>query len=184
MITELKLLIHGALYGNNKLDKLGTSTMMESRNPNIVRILEEKGSVIENRHSGIPTMRREMAKYNLPDPEFAEERGAFKVVFRNSKIDSEINKDSIGGQESGQESGQEGGQQSGQVNDQIEEYRLKVLEYCVTPKSMNEIKQYLGLSSRRYVREKIVKPLIDGKKLEYTNKDYIRVNNQKYVTIK
>ncbi len=41
MITELKLLIHGALYGNNKLDKLGTSTMMESRNPNIVRILEE-----------------------------------------------------------------------------------------------------------------------------------------------
>ena len=73
----------------------------------------------------------------------------------------------------GQESGQEGGQQSGQVNDQIEEYRLKVLEYCVTPKSMNEIKQYLGLSSRRYVREKIVKQLIYGKKLEYTNKDYI-----------
>ena len=125
-----------------------------------------------------------MAKYNLPNPEFTEERGAFKVVFRNSRINSEINKDSLSGQQSGQEGGQEGGQQSGQVNDQIEEYRLKVIEYCVTPKSMTEIKQYLGLSSRRYVREKIVKPLIDSKKLEYTNKDYLRVNNQKYVTIK
>ena len=35
---------------------------MESRNPTIVRILEEKGDVIENRHSGIPTMKREMKK--------------------------------------------------------------------------------------------------------------------------
>ena len=43
----------GALYGINKLDKLGTSTIMESRNPTIVRILEEKGSVIENRHTEI-----------------------------------------------------------------------------------------------------------------------------------
>ncbi len=154
--------------------------MMESRNPNIVRILEEKGAVIENRHSGIPTMRREMAKYNLPNPEFTEERGAFKVVFRNSNIDSEITKDIRGGQEGGQESGQEGGQES----NQIEEYKMKVLEYCTSPKSMNDIKQYLGLASRRYVREKIVKPLIEDKKLDYTNKEYLRVNNQKYVTIK
>lgn len=41
---------------------------MEVRNPNIVKILEEKGSVIENRHSGIPTMKREMKKYGLPEP--------------------------------------------------------------------------------------------------------------------
>ena len=54
----------------NKIEKLGTATTMESRNPTIVRILEEKGSVIENRHSGIPTMKREMKKYGLPEPEF------------------------------------------------------------------------------------------------------------------
>lgn len=45
-------------HGTNKLEKLGTATIMESRNPTIVRILEEKGSVIENRYSGIPTMKR------------------------------------------------------------------------------------------------------------------------------
>ena len=74
----------GALYGTNKIEKLGTATTMEARNTTIVRILEEKGSVIENRHSGIPTMIREMKNYDLPEPEFYEERDSFKVIFRNT----------------------------------------------------------------------------------------------------
>ena len=65
---RIEIISPGTLYGTNRLDKLGTSTSMEVRNPNIVRILEEKGSVIENRHSGIPTMKREMRKYGLPNP--------------------------------------------------------------------------------------------------------------------
>ena len=36
--------------------------MLEARNKNIVRLLEEKGNIIENRHTGIATMREEMAK--------------------------------------------------------------------------------------------------------------------------
>lgn len=59
---------------------------MESRNPTLVRILEEKESVIENRHSRIPTMIREMKKYGLTFPEFYEERDSFKVVFRNNSV--------------------------------------------------------------------------------------------------
>ena len=42
--------------------------------------------MIENRHSGIPTMKREMKKYGLPEPEFCEERDSFKVIFRNSSV--------------------------------------------------------------------------------------------------
>lgn len=56
---RIEIINPGALYGTNKIEKLGTDTTMESRNPTLVRILEEKGSVIENRHSGIPTMKRE-----------------------------------------------------------------------------------------------------------------------------
>ena len=74
----------GALYGNNRLDKLGTDTIMEARNKNIIRILEEKASIIENRHTGIPTMKNEMQKINLPEPNFEEIRGDFKVTFRNN----------------------------------------------------------------------------------------------------
>ena len=83
---RIEILNPGTLYGTNKLEKLGTATTMEARNSTIVRILEEKGSVIENRHSGIPTMKREMKKYGLPEPEFYEERDSFKVIFRNNVV--------------------------------------------------------------------------------------------------
>lgn len=45
---RIEVLNPGTLYGTNRLEKLGTPTTMESRNPTLVRILEEKGSVIEN----------------------------------------------------------------------------------------------------------------------------------------
>lgn len=135
---------------------------MESRNPTIVRLLEEKESVIENRHSGIPTMKREMKKYGLPDPEFYEERDSFKVIFRNNVVS--------------------GGQQSDtQI---IVEYEIlnKVLNYCKTPKTAKEIRDYLNISSKRYVAYKIIRPLINDNKLEYTNKNSINARNQKYKT--
>lgn len=71
---RIEIINPGDLYGTNRIEKLGTATTMEARNTTIIRILEEKGSVIESRHSGIPTMRREMSNYGLPEPEFYEER--------------------------------------------------------------------------------------------------------------
>ena len=169
---RIEILNPGALYGTNKLEKLGTATIMESRNPTIVRILEEKSSVIENRHSGIPTMKREMKKYDLPEPEFYEERDSFKVIFRNKK--STIDK----------VSDQVGDQVSDQVGDQVHKYQQTVLEFCIIPRSTSEIMKQLGLKSRRYVREKIIKPLIEKKLLEYTNKNHVNASNQKYISSK
>ena len=157
---RVEILNPGALYGTNKLEKLGTATIMESRNPTIVRILEEKSSVIENRHSGIPTMKREMRNYDLPEPEFYEERDSFKVIFRNKKTIID------------------------QVSDQVLKYQQIVLEFCKIPKSTSEIMIELGLKSRRYVREKIIKPLIEKNLLEYTNKNHINASNQKYIISK
>ena len=81
---RLEIISPGALYGTNSIEKLGTSTRMESRNPTIIRILEEKSNIIENRHTGIKTMKEKMKKYNLPEPEFYNERDCFKVIFRNN----------------------------------------------------------------------------------------------------
>lgn len=36
--------------------------ILEARNKNIVRLLEEKGNIIENRHTGIATMRDEKGR--------------------------------------------------------------------------------------------------------------------------
>ena len=48
-----------------------------------------------------------------------------------------------------------------------------VLEYCVTSKSMKEIKDYININSRRCVREKIIKSLINDGLLSYTNKNLL-----------
>ncbi len=39
---RIEIINPGTLYGTNKLEKLGIATTMESRNPTIVKILEEK----------------------------------------------------------------------------------------------------------------------------------------------
>lgn len=184
---RVEILIPGALYGANKLEKLGTDTIMESRNPTIVRILEEKGSVIENRHTGIPTMKREMEKYELPEPEFYEERGSFKVIFRNS-MNFEL--DSISEQVGGQQNiintiyNMESDTESGQVGEQVLELYNKVLAFCREPKSAKEIKEYLNIKSRSYISRKIINPLILKGKLEYENKKHIKASNQRYVTVR
>ena len=161
---RIEILNTGALYGTNKIEKLGTDTTMESRNPTLVRILEDKGSVIENRHSGIPTMKREMKKYGLPEPEFYEERDSFKVIFRNSenRLDQQV---------------------SEQVSEQVLKYRKLVVEYCSSPKSAKEIREFLNIKSRNYVNDNILKPLINASLIEYTNKKHINASNQKYKTI-
>ena len=141
---------------------------MESRNPTLVRILEEKGSVIENRHSGIPTMKREMKKYGLPEPEFYEERDSFKVIFRNKIVVHNT-----------VESGQQSGQQTS-----IEDNKLKILKYCVEAKSAKEIREYLKIKSRQYISTYLIKPLISEGRLGYTNKNSINARNQKYITLK
>ena len=83
---RIEIINPGDLYGNNRLENLGTDMMLEARNKNIVRLLEEKGNIIENRHTGIATMREEMKKMGLPEPEFESLRGDFKVVFRKEKV--------------------------------------------------------------------------------------------------
>ena len=159
---KIEILNPGTLYGTNKLEKLGTATTMEARNSTIVRILEEKGSVIENRHSGIPTMKREMKKYGLPEPEFYEERDSFKVIFRNNVVTNM--------------------QVSEQVSEQVLNQRKMTIDYCKIPKTAKQIREYLNIKSRNYVRDNIINPLIMSDKLEYTNKLHVNASNQKYQT--
>ena len=82
---RIEILNPGDLYGNKRLENLGTDNMLEVRNNTIIRLLEETTDIVENRHTGIATMRDEMKKMNLPEPEFENLRGTFKVTFRKEK---------------------------------------------------------------------------------------------------
>ncbi len=84
---RIEVLNPGELYGNNKLENLGTDLKMEVRNNAIIRLLEETTDIVENRHTGIATMRKEMKKANLPEPEFEILRETFKVTFRKEKVE-------------------------------------------------------------------------------------------------
>ena len=84
---RIEILNPGDLYGNNRLENLGTDMILEARNKNIVRLLEEKGNIIENRHTGIATIKKEMQKMGLPEPEFKSLRGDFKVILRKEKAE-------------------------------------------------------------------------------------------------
>ena len=75
---RIEILNPGDLYGNNRLENLGTDNMLEVINNTIIRLLEETTDIVENRHTGIATMRDEMKKMNLPEPEFENLRGTFK----------------------------------------------------------------------------------------------------------
>ena len=70
---KIEIIYPRALYGTNRIEKLGTAITMESRNPTLVRILEEKETVIENRLLVILIMIRKMKKYRLTSPKFYEE---------------------------------------------------------------------------------------------------------------
>ena len=117
------------------------------------------GRVIENRHSEKLTMKDKMKKVGLKEPEFIEGKGLFTVIFRydgkrvtidfTSKVISEV---------------------TGEVSGEVEKYKNKILEFCNTPKSSIEIMNYLDLNSRNYVRNEIIKPLLELKILEPTNK--------------
>ena len=88
--------------------------------------MEEKSSIIENRHSGIPTMKREMKNYGLLEPEFYEEKGSFKVIFRNKLV-------------------------SGQQKIIIKDSKNEVLKFCIEPKTSLEIRNMLKIKCIQYI---------------------------------
>ena len=71
----------GSLYGRTTVEQLGYSRP-DLRNP-VLAVMAESLTDAENRYSGIPTIRREMAAYGLPEPVFENRRGEFVVILYN-----------------------------------------------------------------------------------------------------
>lgn len=124
----------GGIYGRIKIDQLG-KVQPDTRNPVIASELEVL-KVTENRYSGIPTIRRTMQEYNLPQPEFLEERGSFIVKlykYGETAVTTEI--------------------------EEIENSEL--ILFCKTPRTRKEICDYLGLNSVTYAIQTHIMPLVD-----------------------
>ncbi len=146
----------GGLYGRTTVDELGT-TAVPTRNPFLAGALEVM-KVTENRFSGIPTIRTEMKKANLSPAEFIDFRGRFKVILRN-KVQDEVKFKNF---------------------DEDSETQ-RILEYCETPRTREEIASVVGVKTVFYVMNHYVRPLILSGKLQMTIPEKPKSKNQRYV---
>lgn len=109
----------------------------------------------ENRYSGIPTIRREMAAYSLPEPLFENRRGEFVVTLRHSMEPAEPSCDGA---------------------------QTDLLSYCTVPRTRQEIAAFLGIKTASYAIRQYVLPLVETGKLKMTIPDRPGSPRQTYFT--
>ena len=151
---RLEIINEGGLYGKLTIDDLG-KIHADIRNQTMTNILEIQ-KVAENRYSGIPTIRLELQSYNLPDPVFEIKRGSFIVTFKNNG-EAKIFSNGI---------------RKNNIEDDL-------LEFCKTPKSREEITEFIG-KTQYYTVKTVIMPLVDSCKLKMTIPDKPKSRNQKY----
>ena len=143
----------GGIYGRIRVDQLG-KVQPDTRNPVLASGLEVLG-ITENRYSGIPTIKKEIEKYNLQEPEFLDERGNFIVRFY--KTVKPIGEDV-------------------EMSEDID----NLLLFCRTPRTRKEICEYLGLSSVTYAIQTHIMPLVDVGKIKLSIPDKPKSPKQLY----
>ena len=152
-----RLEIHspGSLYGRMTVEQLGIARP-DLRNPALA-VMTEVLTGAENRYSGIPTIRRSMAEYGLPAPRFENRRNEFVVTFSNGTGEAEV---------------PEAQEQAEKAPD--------LLAFCKTPRTRQEIADYLGVKTVFYVMHHYVKPLLESGQLAMTIPEKPKSRNQKY----
>ena len=144
----------GGLYGRLSLDQLG-QMQADTRNPVLATALETL-AITENRYSGIPTIRREMAEYSLPIPLFEEKRGTFVVTLFGEKAPIIQNSTT----------------------------ENTILAFCKKPRTREEIANFLGIKSVPYAIRTYITPLVESGEIVLSNPSRPRSPDQRYTTAK
>lgn len=157
-----RLEIHspGSLYGRMSVEQLGVARP-DLRNPALA-VMAETLTNAENRYSGIPTMRRTMREYGLPEPKFENRRHEFVVTFYNGVVD---------------------GQTAPQEQDVPRQAPEDLLSFCRVPRSRQEIADHFGVKTVFYVMKHYVEPLLQSGQLAMTIPEKPKSRNQRYVAV-
>lgn len=149
----------GCLYGGMSAEQLGYAKP-ELRNPALA-VMAEKLTGAENRYSGIPTMRRAMKEFHLPEPKFENRRDEFVVTFYNAAPDAPAVPDIPA--------------------ENIPRTDL-LLEFCKTPRTRQELAEFLGRKTVSFAMRKYITPLVQSGRLEMTLPEKPKSKNQRYRT--
>jgi len=150
------------LYGRLRIDQLG-KVQPDTRNPVLAVAMEVLGET-ENRYSGIPTIRRELERAGMAEPEFRDERGTFVVCFRKKPptYQPQNTKNAAG------------------KNDKSTEEKL--LNFCMTPRTRREIASFLDIKSVPYAVKAHVVPLVEQGLIALSIPEAPRSPRQRYTT--
>lgn len=144
----------GGLYGRLTIDTLGTVSA-DTRNPFIAGAMEIENET-ENRFSGIPTIRKEMKAYHLPEPVFENERGTFRVILYNSALDIKE-----------------------KPTRSLEE---AILHFCCQPRTREDLAQEFSHITKTYLMTGYVNPLVERGMLLLSLPDKPRSRHQQFTT--
>ena len=152
-----RLEIHspGSLYGRMTVEQLGIARP-DLRNPALA-VMTETLTGAENRYSGIPTIRRAMKEYGLPEPIFENRRNEFVVTLFNGTTMT-----------------------AAPIEVKPEK---NLLAFCQTPRTRREIADYLGVKTVFYAMGHYVQPLLQAGKLAMTLPETPKSSKQKYYTL-
>lgn len=154
-----RLEIHspGGLYGRMTVDQLGYAHP-DLRNPTLA-VMAETLTDAENRYSGIPTIRREMAACGLPEPKFENKRDEFVVTLYNTP------------------------NLALQTSEGKGNLAVDLLEFCQKPRSRSEIAEFVGMKTVYVVMKKYITPLLETGKLAMTLPDKPQSKNQRFYSV-
>lgn len=150
----------GGLFGRSTIEDLGTTRPL-SRNAMLINMLEPI-SVSENRYSGIPTIRKEIKEAGGKPPAFISHNGEFKVIIYSPMVAKADGSDD-------------------QPDDLTKRF-YDILEFCLTPRSREELMQFTHFS-RYYLMDKIINPLLKAGLLAMTRPDAPKSRYQKYYKV-
>ena len=140
-----------------------------SRNPKIVELLNEY-DLVKEFGEGVDRIYRDMADAGLPEPEYRQTDFMLYATLKNKNWGKEDASWMATTQDTIQDA----------IQDTIQDEE-RLLAFCSTPKSRQEMMEYMGLANRPHFVAHYLKPLLEAGKLAMTIPDKPSSKNQRYV---
>lgn len=143
----------------------------------------------EGRCTGVPTILNVMKKNLSPIPKFEtdKKRSYFKVtLFVQKNFEDEIlpifkNQNLLKSQSTPQVTLQSISDADFKMYDDLNNYHIVIIQFCMHPRSIKEIMNFLNLSDKKYFRSTILNFLIENNYLKMLYPDRPTHPQQKYV---
>ena len=179
---RLEIVSPGGMFKGKPVQECDIFTLDSVRRNPVIADLFHRMKYMERRGSGLRKIVMETEK--LPGyseqyrPTFLSTTTSFRVVLKNVNYLTESARDHVADHDRGHDTGHDAGHDAGHDNRMAE-----ILDFCVEPRTRDEIQEHIGITSRAHFRKCYLYPLLDAGKLQMTMPDKPKSRYQKYVKV-